>query len=136
MQPGPGIVEEAFNSGDDNAEAAAKARNAARDSMMLQARLHRVESTARGEITLRIRNLSSGGLMADCTEPLTAGEQVVLDVRGIGEITGRVAWSHDGHIGVAFDTPIDPRQARKTVVVPKRPGAPVVKSRRPGLKIS
>ena len=106
---------EAFDTSEETAEAAAKARNAARDSMMLQAPLHRVGSAAQGAVTLRIRNLSAGGLMADCGEPLVSGEQVVMDLRGIGEVTGSVAWSHDGRVGISFDSPIDPRQARKPV---------------------
>lgn len=129
-------MEEAFKSNEDNAESHEKGRNTARDSMLIQAPLHRVEAAARGEIKLRIRNLSAGGLMADCSEPLAGGEQVVLDVRNIGEITGRVVWCKGGHVGVAFDAPIDPHQARKPVAAPKPATAPASRPRRPGLKIS
>jgi hypothetical protein len=115
-------VEEAFDTSDSNSEAAASARNAARDSMLLQAPLHRVSSPAHAAVILRIRNLSAGGLMAECTEPLASGEQVVLGLRGIGEVPGRVAWSHDGRVGISFDTPIDPRLTRKPVATPKRAG--------------
>jgi hypothetical protein len=117
-------VEEAFDTSEDNAEAAAKARNAARDSMMLQAPLRRVSSPAHRPVTLRIRNLSAGGMMAECSEPLAAGEQVVMELRGIGEAAGRVAWCHDGRVGISFDTPIDPRLTRKPVAMPKRPVMP------------
>jgi hypothetical protein len=129
-------VEEAFDTSEDTAEAAAKARNAARDSMMLQAPLRRINSPAHRPVTLRIRNLSAGGMMAECSEPLASGESVVLELRGIGEVTGRVAWCHDGRIGISFDTPIDPRLTRRPVSVPKRPATPSYALRRPGLKIS
>jgi hypothetical protein len=129
-------VEEAFKKDDESTDGTGQARNAARDSMMLQAPLHRVKSAARNEIKLRIRNLSAGGLMADCNEPLAGGEEVVLDVRNIGEITGRVAWCHEGRVGVAFDAPIDPHQARNPVAASKRQAAPSNRPRRPGLKIS
>ena len=128
-------MEEAFNTSDDTAEAMAKERNAARDSMLLQASLHRVDAPGLKPITLRIRNLSAGGLMADCSEPLTSDEHVVLELRGIGEITGQVAWCRGGRVGIAFDSPIDPRQARKPVAAPKRQSTPVTRPRRPGLKI-
>ena len=128
-------MEEAFDTSEDSAEAAAKARNAARDSMMLQAPLHRLNSPAHAAVTLRIRNLSAGGLMAECSEPLAAGEPVVMSLRGIGEVPGRVAWCHDGRVGISFDTPIDPRLTRKPVAVPKRPVPPPFPLRRPGLKI-
>ena len=129
-------MEEAFNTSNEDAEATAKERNAARDSMLLQASLHRADSPGLKPITLRIRNLSAGGLMADCSEPLTSDEHVVLELRGIGETTGQVAWCRGGRVGISFDAPIDPRQARKPVAAPKHPSTPVVVARRPGLKIS
>jgi hypothetical protein len=130
-------VEEAFDtSSEEHAEAAAKARNAARDSMMLQAPLHRVSSPAHRPVTLRIRNLSAGGMMAECSEPLTTGEQVVLELRGIGEVTGRVAWCHAGRVGISFDSPIDPRLTRKPIAAPKPPAMPGYSPGRRSLKIS
>jgi hypothetical protein len=129
-------VEEAFDTSEDSAEAAAKARNAARDSMLLQAPLHRVNSPARHPVTLRIRNLSAGGMMAECSEPIATGEQVVLELRGIGEVTGNVAWCHNGRVGISFDTPIDPRLTRKPVAAPKRAATPGYAPGRRSLKIS
>jgi hypothetical protein len=129
-------VEEAFDTNEDNAEAAAKARNAARDSMLLQAPLRRVNSPVHHPVTLRIRNLSAGGMMAECSEPLAAGEPVVMDLRGIGEVPGRVAWCHDGRVGISFDTPIDPRLTRKPVATPKPPVLPSYAPGRRSLKIN
>ncbi len=47
--------------------------------------------------------------------PLAAGQKVALDLRGVGRITGTIAWSRDGKIGLAFDEVIDPQLARKPV---------------------
>lgn len=129
-------MEEAFDTSEESAEAAAKARNAARDSMLLSAPLRRVNSPVRHPVTLRIRNLSAGGMMAECSEPVATGEQVILELRGIGEVTGSVAWCHDGRIGISFDTPIDPRLTRKPVAAPKRTVAPGYAPGRRSLKIS
>jgi hypothetical protein len=40
---------------------------------------------------------------------------VEVEVRGVGWVSGRIAWATDGRVGIAFDTPIDPLLARKPV---------------------
>lgn len=129
-------MEEAFDTSEESAEAAARARNAARDSIMLQAPLRRVNAPVHNPLTLRIRNLSAGGMMAECIEPLGSGEAVVMELRGIGEVTGRVAWCNDGRVGISFDTPIDPRLTRRPVAVRERAVSPGWSLRRPGLKVN
>jgi len=75
---------------DDSAEDAAAQRNDARDSLLLVARF-RVEGST--EITqVRVRNLSSGGLMADIPKPIDIGTMVEVEVRGVGWVNGRIAW--------------------------------------------
>lgn len=64
---------------------------------------------------MRVRNLSAGGLMADCKARVAIDDPVVIVLRGYDDLTGRVVWAHDGRVGVAFDAPIDPRDARKPV---------------------
>lgn len=91
-----------------------------RDSLFLMARL-----TIEGDrVTrdVRVRNLSEGGLMVELARSVAVGAAVMLELRGIGEVTGRVAWQAEGRIGVAFDEPIDPMLARKPVG--KGPGTP------------
>ena len=96
-------------SGDD----AAHNRNEARDSLFLMADF-RVAGTS--DVTqVRVRNLSPGGLMAEFPAGLEIGLQVDCDVRGIGWIPGKVAWSAAGRVGIAFDRQIDPLLARKPV---------------------
>ena len=92
-----------------------------RDSLFLMARL-RTPSLAE-TFTVRIRNLSAGGLMADFATPLDRDTPIEIDVRGIGWVPGKVAWFAEGRTGVAFDRPIDPQKARKPVgPAGKRPG--------------
>lgn len=100
------------NSSDDAERAGKRPRN--RDSLFLVAQF-RQRAQRRNVRQVRIRNLSAGGLMAEIAEPLSLGEAVEFEVRGIGWIPGRVAWRVAGRIGVAFDHPIDPVLARKPV---------------------
>lgn len=95
--------------GDD----ASRHRNESRDSLFLMAD---VRIAGRPGIEhLRVRNLSAGGLMAEYAGGLAQGLAVEFDVRGIGWVPGRVAWSAAGRIGIAFDRLIDPMLARKPV---------------------
>lgn len=87
-------------------------RAGARDSLMLAAQFRIAEKP---QIQVRVRNLSSGGLMAEVPEPLGAGTPVEVEVRGVGWIGGRIAWYTEGRVGVAFDRSIDPMLARKPV---------------------
>ena len=90
-------------------------RNEARDSLFLMADM-RVPGSP-DVIQVRVRNLSAGGLMAEFPSGLDQGTPVEFDVRGIGWVPGRVAWSAAGRIGVAFDRQINPMMARKPVGV-------------------
>lgn len=53
-----------------------------------------------------IRNISSGGLMGRLHAELMPGQAVTIEIRSGAQIPGRVAWSHDSLVGIAFDTPI------------------------------
>ena len=73
------------------------ARSSPRDSLFLMASFFAPDGRSLGRA--RIRNLSATGLMADCEMPLAAGQKVVLDLRGVGRITGNIAWSRDNKVG-------------------------------------
>ncbi len=88
-------------------------RGTGRDSLFLKAILRFNSSGDEGEV--RIRNLSAGGLMAEAPVRVTRGEKVEVNLRTIGWISGSVAWVTEGRIGIAFDHPIDPMDARKPV---------------------
>jgi len=84
-----------------------------RDSLFLLARLRLGGGTAVHDV--RVRNLSEGGLMAEYDRPVTVDTPVSLELRGVGEIEGRVVWCEDSRLGIAFDRTIDPKAARKPV---------------------
>jgi hypothetical protein len=99
--------------GDEHEASAEQDRNDSRDSLFLAADMRIADrATAR---QVRVRNLSAGGLMAEFPDGLDQGTPIEVDVRGIGWVEGRVAWSAAGRIGVAFDREIDPIRARKPV---------------------
>jgi hypothetical protein len=81
-------------------------RGANRDSLLLKA-------------VLRFANVSEDrevrGLMAEAPMRVARGEPVEIHLRSIGWISGHVAWVTEGRIGIAFDHPINPKDARKPV---------------------
>ena len=97
----------------DEDEAAAAGRHGSRDSLLLAAQLR-----FDGDLEIhqvRVRNLSSGGLMAEHAGFVEVGDRLEVDVRNIGWIKGRIAWATDGRVGIAFDREVDPMAARKPV---------------------
>lgn len=64
---------------------------------------------------LRVRNLSAKGLMADCPAAVEKGQQVMVDLRGIGPVSGSVVWTAGERLGIAFDHPINPTKARTPI---------------------
>lgn len=88
-------------------------RSRKRDSLFLSARLRLGDESEAHEV--RVRNLSAGGLMAELDRTVAQGTPVHLELRGLGELTGTVAWCTRGRMGIAFDCPIDPARARKPV---------------------
>jgi len=83
-----------------------------RDSMFLMAAMRRPGSA---EVQVKVRNLSPGGMMAESPFSFSRGDVIEADLRGIGTVAGKVAWTAGGRVGVQFDAPIDPRLARKPV---------------------
>jgi len=62
---------------------------------------------------VRVRNVSSGGLMAQASDEYRPGVRVQVTLEGVGHVSGSVAWAEAGRIGIAFDHPIDKALARK-----------------------
>lgn len=89
-------------------------RQLGRDSLFLLARL-RFEDQAES-YRVKVRNLSSGGMMAEGELRVAEGVPVQIELRNIGWIAGAVAWKADGRFGVAFAEDIDPKLARAPVV--------------------
>lgn len=94
-------------------EHAAEGSRSERDSVFLHATVTASHGEAAG--VFRIRNISSGGLMAEGPIVFVAGDELDVDLRNIGLVHGRVAWASAGKFGMMFDRAIDPRLARKPV---------------------
>lgn len=118
------VMDTGFSSqGFATADTGGAGRDGGRDSLLLVAALKLAAMAL--PVTVRIRNLSSGGLMAEYVGRADIGDVAEIDVRGIGPVRGRVAWIAEGRMGIAFDTEIDPKRARKPVAVPPRKAAAV-----------
>jgi hypothetical protein len=79
-----------------------------------------------------IRNISPGGLMGKLHTGLPPGEPVQVEIRSGNEISGRVAWSDDGMIGVQFDERIDVLEVLHAPIH----GRPGLAQRMPRLRIA
>ncbi|WP_030541476.1 PilZ domain-containing protein [Sphingobium sp. DC-2] len=99
------------------------ARTGPRDSLFLLTSLESTEGAPLGRA--RVRNLSATGMMADCERPVPAGIDLLMELRGIGWIRGKVVWSRDDKIGVEFAHEIDPHMARKPVSRDTQRQAPI-----------
>lgn len=86
-------------------------RQRARDSLLLTAQI-RLDSEP-GLREVRVRNLSAGGLMIELDEVADVGTPVMITLRGVGEVGGKVAWCTEGRIGISLDSLIDPSKVRK-----------------------
>lgn len=80
-----------------------------RDSLFLSATVSVAGGTP---VAARVRNLSAGGMLIDIAVPVTAGDPIEGNLRGIGAISGMIAWVGTGQAGIAFDDDVDPKLAR------------------------
>lgn len=95
-------------------EVAALSRGADRDSLFMQAGL--ILPGSPDPITVRVRNLSPGGMLAEANLKVAQGAAVEVDLRNVGPVAGRVIWVGEGKFGIAFDRPVDPQAVRRQVV--------------------
>ncbi len=63
---------------------------------------------------VRVRNLSANGMKAEGNVCVAPGDALQIRISNIGALRGKVAWADGTSFGVAFDTAIDPKQARKS----------------------
>lgn len=85
-------------------------RQDSRDSLFLLAQL-KVDGRE-GETRVKVRNLSSGGMMAEGNVAVMRGSLVSVDLRNLGWVEGTVAWKQDNRFGIAFVNDIDPAVVR------------------------
>lgn len=97
-------------------------RSETRDSLFMAAdiRIDGVNEPCR----VRVRNLSSGGMMAEGVLPVVRGTSVAVQMNNIGWVDGTVAWVQGNRCGIAFASEIDPKLARSPVRSSPRPGEP------------
>ncbi|MEH3046891.1 MAG: PilZ domain-containing protein [Sphingomonas adhaesiva] len=57
---------------------------------------------------VRVRNFSSGGLMAELPHAIAPDSAVEVELPQVGWVAGRVVWQTEGRAGIAFDRAIDP----------------------------
>lgn len=88
-------------------------RQAARHRVMFMAALARDTGQPLGQV--RVRDISSSGLMAETGLPLRLGEKVQVDLRGIGAVTGAIVRRTPNSVAIKFDIAIDPLLTRQKV---------------------
>jgi prepilin-type processing-associated H-X9-DG protein len=88
-------------------------RQVERDSLLLMAQV-RVEGDET-EYRVKVRNLSTGGMMAEGEAPVSRGSLVSVELRNIGWVDGSVAWKQSDRFGIAFVDEIDPKRARTPI---------------------
>ena len=85
-------------------------RNLSRDSLFLMADVRHGDNPTSQRV--KVRNLSSGGMMAEGDASVVRGANVSVELRNIGWVEGVVAWVQDERFGIAFAKEIDPQVAR------------------------
>lgn len=95
-------------------EVAALSRSTDRDSLFMQAALTLAGQP--GSATVRVRNLSRGGMLAEGKLAVEQGAAVEVELRNVGRVAGRVIWVGEDKFGIAFDRSIDPQAVRRQVV--------------------
>lgn len=88
-------------------------RSSRRDHILMLAKL-RVGGNPE-PLTIRIRDLSAGGLRAQFSGPRLGRARLAVEIRNIGWVEGSVAWQNDEYIGIRFDTAINPERSRIAV---------------------
>lgn len=92
----------------DLPEAAAYGASEKRYSVVLRAELTGEDLDA--PVSVRIVNISAGGLMAVVPPGPRLAGNVTMTVRHLGRFVGRIVWARDGRIGMKFDDAIDPEK--------------------------
>jgi hypothetical protein len=98
-----------------------------RSNVMLKATLE----TPGASVPVMLRNLSQEGALVKAEGLPEEGSRVLFHRDGLS-VPSRIAWSHCGHAGIAFDFPLYPKEMLRHV--PERQPKPALPiKRRPGL---
>lgn len=83
---------------------------------------------------IKVRNISSSGLMCECAYPPRIDDLVEVELPRLGHVAGHIRWGTQGKIGIEFDGPIDPTLAWvKTAKSEVLFELPAMDTRRPGV---
>jgi hypothetical protein len=59
------------------------------------------------EEEIRLRNISITGALVECRRPLTPGQQLRINIVGVGPVSGTVKWAGNGKAGIQFEHEFD-----------------------------
>jgi hypothetical protein len=74
------------------------------------------------KVEVTIRDVSTSGFMAECSEPVRIGSHVSLEVPGIGAVDAQVRWQLAGRMGGMFLDPISLSRCEWTAEPAEAPG--------------
>ncbi|WP_338504737.1 EAL domain-containing protein [Sphingomonas kaistensis] len=58
-------------------------------------------------IEVRLRNISAMGALVECTQPVTPGRNIIMDIVGAGPVTGTIRWAQRDRFGIRFKEEFD-----------------------------
>jgi hypothetical protein len=58
-------------------------------------------------VEIRLRNISSGGALAESEASVAPGTRMAVDIVGVGPVIGEVRWAQKGKFGLAFSEQFD-----------------------------
>jgi hypothetical protein len=90
-----------------------KSRSSGRASVAGTARLRRSNLYS---VEVRVRDVSTGGFMAECPEMVGIGTYVALEVPGLGPVKAQVRWQLGPRMGGMFLDPISLARCEWTAV--------------------
>jgi hypothetical protein len=98
-----------------------KGRKADRESIFILCDIGRADGRLAAQV--RVRNVSSTGMMAETNVAFAVDELIIVAFRGHEPIYGTVSWARQRQIGIAFHIPVDPKTLRRQVSVALPTGA-------------
>jgi diguanylate cyclase (GGDEF)-like protein len=70
--------------------------------------MRRAIAAINGETTeIRLRNISAMGALVECDQPVIPGQNLTIDIVGVGPVIGTVRWTQAGKCGVQFTEQFD-----------------------------
>ena len=75
---------------------------------------------------IKLRNISAMGALVECDQSLAPGNQLTIDIVGVGPVIGTVRWAQQGRFGVQFNDNFDlarlaPKKSKQSDVMMMTP---------------